>query len=569
MIGRCIMNSNDLKKRTLQYLRPYRFRYLVLSLLGTAGFWALFTCYGFLLREIVMLLETPDQVRQSAKTIIFYLVITILASPLSGIAVHGIKWIELKTADQIRSDMLRSYMQAEEKDAQKYTVDDVEQRMTRDAAAVSTKMCGYELFSMTVEPILSGILSLITLGYFNVLLAVISFLIAAVNLFLIQLKADRSAELQKDRVEQDEEIVHRIMQVEDGRFEVHTFRMADVLLSSLQKKLSQQTKTIRSFNALNNFRNEFSAFFSGGLGLLILIFTGAVLARYHLIAFADVMVAMPMIDQISQMMIGFGRWKNTVAATAVSEKRIYEIVDLPRYDQTRKASDSISLEHVSFSYDGEHPALADCSLEIARNSHTAIVGENGSGKSTMLKLLLGLYQPDSGTLLAPALDQIAYMPQDQVLFYSPIKEYVSLSHQPDEAKVKHSLSETDCIDFVQAKGGLDALIEDSFSGGQKQRLDLSRCIYSERPFVFMDEPSAALDTAFEKKLEDLFQKEKNKTIVVTTHRLDLVRSFDQIIVMKDHRVAECGTHEQLLAKNGIYAAMYHQQKSETSKQQSD
>ncbi len=85
----------------------------------------------------------------------------------------------------------------------------------------------------------------------------------------------------------------------------------------------------------------------------------------------------------------------------------------------------------------------------------------------------------------------------------------------------------------------------------------------------MDEPSAALDTAFEKKLEDLFQKEKNKTIVVTTHRLDLVRSFDQIIVMKDHRVTECGTHEQLLAKNGIYAAMYHQQKSKTSKQQSD
>lgn len=555
------MNSSDLKKRTFLYLKPYRFRYLILSFLGTAGFWALFTCYGFLLREIVMLLEAPDQVRQSTRAIIFYLIIIILASPLSGIAVHGIKWIELRTAEKMRGDMLRGYMQAEEKAAAKYTVDDVEQRMTRDAAAISTKMCGYDLFAMTAEPILSGVLSLIVLGYFNVLLAVICFLISAVNLFLIQLKAGRSAELQKNRVEQDEEIVHRIMQVEDGRFEVHTFQMAGVLLSSLQKKLTQQTRTIRSYNALNNFRNEFSAFFSGGLGLLILMIAGALLARYHLMPFADVMVAMPMIDQISQMMIGFGRWKNTVAETAVSEKRIYEIMDLPKDNYVRKASDVIRLDHVSFSYDGEHPALADCSLEIAKNSHTAIVGENGSGKSTMLKLLLGVYQPDTGTLEGPALDEIAYVPQDQVLFYSPIKEYVSLSHQPDEEKVNHALAETGCTGFVQEKGGIDALIEsDSFSGGQKQRLDLARSMYSERPYIFMDEPSAALDTVFEKELEELLVKETDRTIVVTTHRLDLVRHFDNIIVMKDHHIAECGTHEQLLARNGIYAAMYRRQK---------
>ncbi|MCH4012919.1 MAG: ABC transporter ATP-binding protein/permease [Solobacterium sp.] len=232
-----------------------------------------------------------------------------------------------------------------------------------------------------------------------------------------------------------------------------------------------------------------------------------------------------------------------------------EAVEQKYYDQE-------TLKSVAFHYPDTDAGVENVTLTIHQGEKVAVVGKNGSGKSTMLKLLLGVYQPDTGTLEGPALDEIAYVPQDQVLFYSPIKEYVSLSHQPDKEKVNHALAETGCIGFVQEKGGIDALIEsDSFSGGQKQRLDLARSMYSERPYIFMDEPSAALDTAFEMELEELLMKETDRTIVVTTHRLDLVRHFDNIIVMKDHHIAECGTHEQVLARNGIYAAMYHRQKN--------
>jgi ABC-type multidrug transport system fused ATPase/permease subunit len=558
--GKRVMDEKKLYKRTISYLKPYRFRYLFLCILSTAGVWALFTCYGFLLREIVLLLESPELVTKNSETVVLYLVITLLASPVSGFATNGIKKIELKTAGWMRQDILKGWMNADEKEAEKFTMDDLQQRMSRDAASVSTKLCGYDRFAYTMEPVISGILSLAVLCWFNVLLAVVCFGIACVNLYLIQLKSDKSAELKKKKVEEDQEIVHSVMQTEDGRYEVHTFHMKDVLLSSLQKKLNLMNVTVRSYNRLFNARNDLASFFAGGAGILILLVTGALLARYHLIRFADVMAALPMIDQISQMMMGFGRWRNTLSETAVSEKRIYEIMDLKERKNSQESSEIIQLDHVSFSYDGSHPALEDCSLSIQRYSHTAVVGENGSGKSTLLKMMLGLFQPDTGTLDLPAQEEIAYMPQQQVLFDAPLKEYVSLSHQSDEQRINDALTQAGCADFVKEKGGINAMIAgDCFSGGQKQRLELARSLYSKRPYILMDEPSAALDTASGEKLEQWMREAKDKTIVVVTHRLDLVRHFDHIIVMKDHHISEEGTHDELMRKNGTYALMYRQQ----------
>ncbi|MGN0404264.1 MAG: cysteine ABC transporter ATP-binding protein, partial [Bariatricus sp.] len=101
-------------------------------------------------------------------------------------------------------------------------------------------------------------------------------------------------------------------------------------------------------------------------------------------------------------------------------------------------------------------------------------------------------------------------------------------------------------------------------GGEKQRLNLTRSIYSERPYHFFDEPSAAMDKESEKMLKELIDSELEKTIVVVTHRLDLVMNFDIIYVLKDHKVAECGTHEELMRRNGVYSEMVRKQQGTES-----
>lgn len=137
------MDAMSLYKRSCAYFRPYLIRYVLLSLLGTGGYWALFTCYGFLLREIVMITVSPALVRERVHGIILYLIMVLLISPLSGFAIHGIKRIEEKTAGEMRKAILNGFLTADEREAERYSTDDVQQRMMTDVPSVATKLFGF------------------------------------------------------------------------------------------------------------------------------------------------------------------------------------------------------------------------------------------------------------------------------------------------------------------------------------------------------------------------------------------------------------------------------------------
>ncbi len=559
------MDAMSLYKRSCAYFRPYLIRYVLLSLLGTGGYWALFTCYGFLLREIVMITVSPALVRERVHGIILYLIMVLLISPLSGFAIHGIKRIEEKTAGEMRKAILNGFLTADEREAERYSTDDVQQRMMTDVPSAATKLFGLYFFGMVAEPVLAGLLSIVVVAAINPLLALLCLVCAFISLNVSQLWQEKSSQLKGKVVNEDQEIVHRILQAEDGRYEVHQFRMRDSLISALRGKLDRHAADLSSFEIIVRRRDAIGSFFGGAVSIVALLTAGSLLSSNRLMQFADVMVAMPMIDQIAQMMIGFGRWKNQIKEQAESEKRIFEITDLNKSQNVTKTAENISLDHVSFSYDGAQFAVKDCSMKILKNQHAAIVGENGSGKSTILKLMLGLLQPTSGTITVPCPNQISYIAQDCDLFRAPIKEYIALSSQTDENQLLMASKLGGSIGFIEEKGGFEKQIQNNeFSGGEKQRLNLTKSIYSDRTYQFFDEPSAAMDKESEKMLKELIDSEQEKTIVVVTHRLDLIVNFDVIYVLKDHKVAEYGTHEELMRRNGIYAEMVRKQQGTVS-----
>jgi ATP-binding cassette, subfamily B, bacterial len=237
---------------------------------------------------------------------------------------------------------------------------------------------------------------------------------------------------------------------------------------------------------------------------------------------------------------------------------------------------SIELESVSYRYPhGESSALSEVSYTFAAGT-TAIVGPNGAGKSTLVKLLTGLLAPTSGCVDVHLPDG-SCVPPDQahraVLFQEPSHLYLTIRQNvtmrferaPDEDARIHEALEMAGLGRAIAKlpDGIDTLVGAGFggrldlSGGQWQRLALARLIFQDAPVMILDEPVASLDPEGERAVFELFaQFDQEKVILFTTHRYDSIPAGTKIVVLVDGRIAEVGTHDELLQRHSHYWSLY-------------
>ena len=244
------------------------------------------------------------------------------------------------------------------------------------------------------------------------------------------------------------------------------------------------------------------------------------------------------------------------------------------------AFDGIEFDHVSFKYPGtEEYILKDIDLKIGRGESISLVGKNGSGKSTLVKLLCRLYEPTEGVIRLCGKDiseysyreyvrELSVVFQDFKLFAYSLDENIRLGNteKNEDVKAVYELSGiTDWVSGLKDKG--DTLLYKDFdetgvepSGGQAQKLAIARAVYRDAPVVILDEPTAALDPKAEYEIYRHFNELiKNRTAVYISHRLSSCKFCDRIVVLDDHRICETGSHEELLAKNGIYGEMFRSQ----------
>jgi ATP-binding cassette, subfamily B, bacterial len=236
----------------------------------------------------------------------------------------------------------------------------------------------------------------------------------------------------------------------------------------------------------------------------------------------------------------------------------------------------IKLDEVTFAYPGRGALLSNFSLHIRAGKTTAIVGSTGSGKSTLVKLLLRLYEIDRGRITLDGVDirdlrlqdlrgAIGLVSQDVFLFHGSAREniaygnsHVSLEEVIEAAKI------AEAHDFiVQLPQGYDTIVGErgqKLSGGQRQRLAIARAILKNPPILILDEATSAVDNeteaAIQKSLEKITQ---NRTTIAIAHRLSTIRNADCIYVMEYGKLVEWGTHEELLTKQGIYASFWRVQ----------
>ncbi|HET6339652.1 MAG TPA: ABC transporter ATP-binding protein [Polyangiales bacterium] len=234
---------------------------------------------------------------------------------------------------------------------------------------------------------------------------------------------------------------------------------------------------------------------------------------------------------------------------------------------------AIEFSHVHFGYRPDESVLHDVSFQVKRGEHVALVGATGAGKSTTISLILRLYELTSGTIEVDGQDiyalsrqelrrLFAVVPQDVFLFAGTVAQNVAFSaNEVDETRVRDVLSRVGALDLVERRPlGIHARVDErgsNFSAGERQLLAFARALYRDAPFLILDEATANIDSETEARLQAaVVELMRGRTAIVIAHRLSTIREADRIVVFHRGRVAEQGTHAELLALGEVYAHLH-------------
>lgn len=322
-----------------------------------------------------------------------------------------------------------------------------------------------------------------------------------------------------------------------------------------------------------------------GLSFLVSVVFGGILVLKRTITLGEFVAFNTYLSLLMGPIENLGKVVNTMQRGRASETRILEILNTqPDVADDKQADMSIErleghiqIRNLSFSYPEAHTlSLKNINLDVPKGSSLAIVGRVGSGKSTLINLLVRLYNPPAGTLFIDGRDiheiplkvlrrEVGMVPQDQFLFSSTIRDNISFDPKPyKDEEVEEAAKIAQVYDnIIEFPNQFQTALGErgiSLSGGQRQRVSIARAIIKKPAVLIFDDSLSAVDTETEDRiLQGLNEVMNDRTTIIIGHRISSVKAADQIVVMEEGEIVERGTHESLLALNGLYADMYHKQ----------
>ena len=322
------------------------------------------------------------------------------------------------------------------------------------------------------------------------------------------------------------------------------------------------------------------------MGTCLVLGYGARLALAGELTAGVLIVFLLYLGKMYKPMRDLSKMSDTVSKATVSYERIREVLeieslvrDAPGARRAPKFAGQIEFNKVSFSYGTDRQILKDVSFKIEAGQVAAIVGASGAGKTTIVSLIPRFYDPVSGQVviqgadirryqLKSLRDQMSFVLQDTLLFRTTIWENIAYGKPGASAsEIRRAAELANAHEFIDAMpDGYDTMVGErgvSLSGGQRQRIAIARAVIRDTPILILDEPTAGLDAVSEQAvMEALDRLMQGRTSVVIAHRLGTVRHADVIFVMKDCELAEQGTHEALIARDGVYAELHRIQNPE-------
>lgn len=345
------------------------------------------------------------------------------------------------------------------------------------------------------------------------------------------------------------------------------------MMQAGENLLSVQEKSFRTVGKLHGGMD----FFSNLVNLTITIL-GGVLISLNLMSISDLIAfllymalcmrpvfQMMMLTEVYQRgMAGVQRYQELMDLPESSELAAERITNLESVERQ-----AIEFSHVDFAYENNPPIFSDFNLSIAAGEHIGIVGMTGGGKTTLCELLLGMYDLNGGSISINGKDiktvkteslrrEIGMIQQDTFLFSATVKENIAYGRaDATDEEIIEAAKLAEAHEFISAlPNGYDTFIGErgvKLSGGQKQRLAIARMFLRNPKILILDEATSALDNETERQIQRAMQKlSENRTTITVAHRLATVRNSNRILVLEHGAITEEGTHENLIAKRGVY-----------------
>ena len=430
-------------------------------------------------------------------------------------------------------------------------------------------------------------------GYFSPLFLIILIATSVASIFLIFKTKKDETDFQNEKVEDDRKLdyIYQVMtqyeyakEVRINRAETYTSNKYDGIMKSQLEKLK---KLFLKRTGINILSAVITIIQSASMYLYFsyMVFSGNISISEYTILLGSTTLFVSLILGFFEIVALFGRscslldyyldYQNAI----IKNSNIYASNKLP-HPSVNFSSPVIRFENVSFTYPNtENPILKNINLELKPNERTGLVGLNGSGKTTFVKLLTRLYDPTEGMITINGTDikdipykqysaLIGVVLQDYYLFAYPVKENITLETPYDEKKLRSALKESGSDKKIEAlKNGIDTSVSKvldkdgiEFSGGEGQKLALARAIYKNSPILVLDEPTSALDPIAEYELfSRLNDISKNKLTLYISHRLSSTKFCDKIVVLSDGEIAEIGSHNELMDRGGLYCELFTSQ----------
>lgn len=326
-----------------------------------------------------------------------------------------------------------------------------------------------------------------------------------------------------------------------------------------------------------------------GMSILVTLIYGGYLALNGDITLGRFVAFNQYINMLVWPMLACGEAIHMFSQGGASIRRIQEVLDekpeiFDRDDteDIERLEGNITFSHLTFIHRGHtEPTLKDVSLEVPAGTTLAVIGRTGNGKTTLVNLLLRLYNTKSGMILLDGRDintialktlreNIAYVPQDNFLFSDTLKSNIAFGSGEDMEAITKA-TKAACIheNIVTFPDGYETIVGErgvTLSGGQKQRSSIARALMKDAPILILDDALSAVDTDTEERiLYNLKQTREGKTTILIAHRISTIQNADVILVLEDGEAKEIGNHEELMRANGIYKDMFEKQQLEAAK----